>query len=388
MICICTSIWTHHQAPVARELARILGDDNFRLLLHQPLDHHYSLDRIRMGWNLVPPDEPWIIGPPKWCADADYTEYVRIVMSANAIIFSSDTPYLTQAMLEERNRAGKLNFRMGERFFKVARPWYWRFWPRKWLARFIVGRRYRKAGLHFLTMGHWCAEDLKYYGAQDGRIWRWGYLTSVSKEYCEKSAHDKVRIGWCGRMLDWKRVDYIITAFSILSPEVRAKCELTLIGNGDQEECLKTMVREKGLNDIITFKDSMPSSSVLQFMRGLDIYVFPSDRYEGWGAALLEAMDNGCAVIANTSAGATLEVVEDGVNGFAFNDGDVATLADRLEWLVEHASERQEFGRKAWMTIQKWSPQEGAERLVGLIEALQSGKTPNGIFNGLCEKVR
>ena len=53
----CTNIWNHHQGPVCTELAKLLGPDDFKLLLHQPLDHKYSLERIGMGWNLNPPDE-------------------------------------------------------------------------------------------------------------------------------------------------------------------------------------------------------------------------------------------------------------------------------------------------------------------------------------------
>ncbi len=291
-------------------------------------------------------------------------------------------------MLEARHRAGKLNFRMGERFFKIPRPWYWLLWPRKWLARWIVGRRFRRAGLHFLTMGHWCAEDLKYYGARDGHIWRWGYLTAVSPKCPQKPVRDKVSIGWCGRMLDWKRVDYIINAFAMLSPTVKAKCEVTLIGNGDQEGILKAMVRDNGLSDFITFKQSMSSTDILRFMKDLDVYIFPSDRYEGWGAALLEAMDNGCAVVANSLAGSTLEIVEDGVNGFVFDDGDVATLSRRMALLVEDENVRRTMGKKAWATVQGWSPQTGAERLIALIGALKSGDCGDLPQTGLCSLIK
>ena len=384
----CTNIWNHHQGPVCTELAKLLGPDDFKMLLYQPLDHKYSLERIKMGWNLTPPDEPWIVGPPKTCADVDYSGYVKIVMEADAIVFSGQLPYMTWDMLRARHMQGKLNLRMGERLFKVARPWYWWILPQKQFARWVMARRFRRAGLNFLTMGYWCADDLKYYHANKKRIWRWGYLTSVSATCAERLNHERVRIGWCGRMIDWKHVDYIVKAIAMLPSLIKMKCEVVLVGNGDQEESLKKMVRNIGLTDIITFQPSMSSKEIQSFMRGLDIYVFPSNRMEGWGAALLEAMDKGCAVIANTAAGATLEVVDDGSNGFVFKDGDITTLTERLIWLVEHEKERRYMGRRAWATIQGWSPKAGAYRLVGLVNHLQAGVRDGLPSSGLCAGVR
>ena len=96
----------------------------------------------------------------------------------------------------------------------------------------------------------------------------------------------------------------------------------------------------------------------------------------------------GCAVIANTAAGATLEVVEDGSNGFTFKDGDSATLSERLTWLVEHEKERYAMGHRAWATIQGWSPKAGAYRLVELVNHLQAGMRDSFPSSGLCAGVR
>jgi glycosyltransferase involved in cell wall biosynthesis len=188
-------------------------------------------------------------------------------------------------------------------------------------------------------------------------------------------------------MIDWKHVDYIIKALGMLPREILSKCEVSLIGNGDQEDDLKKLMHENGLDDCITFKSSMASSEILEFMQDLDVYIFPSDRKEGWGAALLEAMDKGCAVIANAAAGSTLEVVEDGVNGFVFDDGDIMTLAERIVCLVKNDDLRWDMGRKAWKTIQQWSPHVGAERLVGLIQAIKKGEYTNSFTSGLCNRV-
>lgn len=383
----CTNIWNHHQGPVCTELAKLLGPDDFRVLLYQPLDHKYSLNRINMGWNLNPPDEPWIVGPPKTCASVDYSEQTEIACNCDVLVYMSSVPYITQELLRARKKQGKLSMLMGERLYKVKRPWYYSILPNKIVGCYIARHRFMSSGVHFLTMGHGCVEDFGTLGVGTDCTWRWGYLTTSSYEFSKKPSHDKVQVGWCGRMIDWKQVDLIIKAVALLSKEVRNRMKVTLVGNGDQEDLLRRLVVEFNLGDIVEFRDSMSAIDVVDFMKMLDIYVFPSNRREGWGAALLEAMDKGCVPIANESAGSTLEVVEDGLNGFVFKDRDVRTLAERLEYLVLHPNERQSMGQCAWQTIQGWTPAVGARRLIALVDALKRNSAVH-FKNGLCAKVR
>ncbi len=384
----CTNIWNHHQGPVCTELAKLLGADDFKLLLHQPLDHMYSIERINMGWNLNPPDEPWVLGPPKRCADVDYSEYVKIVMEADAIVFNSELPYITWDMLRARHRKGKLNFRMGERIYRGGRPWWYPFSPKKWLGRMVSRYRFESAGIHFLTMSHWCADDLHYLHACKERTWRWGYLTPVSKAFIAKPKRDKVRIGWCGRMLFLKQVDFILKAYAMMPDSIKVKSEIHLVGNGEAEKSLKQLASDLGISDSVYFGPMVSQPEAKTFLENLDVFVFPSNAHEGWGATLLEAMDKGCAVIANTAAGATLDVIDDSINGFTFNDGDILTLSDKMAWLIEHKEGRNDMGFKAWSTIQNWSPAEGAEHLVELIDNIKLKREHNIHKSGLCAGVR
>lgn len=386
-IAFCTNIWNHHQGPVAIELARLLGED-FRLLLHQPLDHKYSKERIALGWELTPPDVGWIVGPPKSEAEANYGEYRRIAIGADVLLLDGMPPYLDYRILAWRHRQGKINLMMVERFFKQGIPWYWTFWPRKIVLRWIVCRRFRAAGIHFLTMSHWCKDDLAYYWVSQRNIWRWGYLTAVSADCPKKKINERIRIGWCGRMIDWKQVDLIVRAFAGLPIDVQKRCLLKLAGDGDQKSRLVQLANECGISERVEFLHSMPHSEAIRFLGDLDIFVFPSNRKEGWGATLLEAMDQGCAVIASEAAGATLEVVEDGRCGLTFRDRNVEDLMKKLEWLILHGEERRKLGSVAWEKVQKWSPAEGAYRLVNLTRGLFEKRSDMIPDDGLCANVR
>jgi glycosyltransferase involved in cell wall biosynthesis len=120
-------------------------------------------------------------------------------------------------------------------------------------------------------------------------------------------------------------------------------------------------------------------------MKKADIYVFASNRHEGWGAVLNEAMAEGCAVIANESAGSTHELIQHGKNGLIFKDGSVEDLFGCLELYIKDASLRRSLGYRAWRDMYEiWSPKIGASRLIHLIEGINNNANLPCFLSGLC----
>ena len=382
MIIVCTNIWNHHLGPVCQELARQLGGD-FRMLLSRPLQSPESIARVKNGWKLVPPDEPWIVGPPVADSDWETGPYNELIREAEVAIIGSTFARAWSA-IRRRVRAGKLTFFMNERFFKNPRRWFDWLNPRRLLSWYRLHRLLSPVNVHYLTMNHWCADDLAFLHACTGRTWRWGYLVAVSDAPTPKPVREKVHIGWCGRFLYLKNACDILQAAASLKNTIKNQIEITFVGEGPEKESLVRLAHELGLDDKVRFFPFMPAQDVRAFMRDLDIYVFPSGRQEGWGAVLGEAMDASCAVIANEAAGSTLELVKNGANGFTYRDGDIATLSRRLGELVENAALRKEFGLAAWRTMQNWSPAEGAKRLISLIEQVSRNEPPRMTDGGLC----
>lgn len=386
MVILCTNLWNHHMGPVCREMARLNGPD-FKMVLSEPLDSRSSKERIKNGWMLLPPKEPWIVQPPRTEADWQTGVYNDLIWTADVAIIGATSRYAWRT-IRKRVRTGKLTFFMNERFFKIPRGWKYWLNPRRHASWFRTHLLLSPPNVHYLTMNHWCADDLAFFRGCTGRTWRWGYLVAVSAEPTPKPVREKVRIGWCGRLLDWKNVNYILQAVSSLEDSRKRSIEVTLVGDGPEKENLVRLTHELGLDDQVRFLPFMSKDDAKAFMRDLDVYVFPSGRQEGWGAALGEAMDASCAVIANEAAGATLELVKDGENGFTFKDGDIRTLTRRLDALIADAALRRKFGLAAWQTMQQWSPAVGAQRLTALIDAVRSGHTPRTPSECLCGLIR
>ena len=99
---------------------------------------------------------------------------------------------------------------------------------------------------------------------------------------------------------------------------------------------------------------------------------------------LAEAMDKCCVPMACVEAGATLDLIDDGENGFVFEKGDCRRIAKKLMWCIDHPDERRAMGVKAWKTMQERSPEEAAKRLCNLIKAIQTGDRSLIPAEGLC----
>lgn len=368
--------------PVCCELYNLLGN-GFRMLISRPLMHPESIAREQNGWTIIPPNKSWIIGPPRTDEEWMLGPYNDLIYNSEVAVIGSTSVFAMQT-IRKRIRDGKLTFFMGERFFKKPLNWKDCLNPRRLYALIRQHQICSHKNVHYLTMGHGCLDDLQFLHGCKGRIWRWGYLASVSSAPHNRTVHNKVRIGWCGRLIWWKMADSVLRAFSLLPKELKNRTEIVLVGNGPEESGLRRLSQKLNLETYVSFLPFMAASDIREWLKTVDIYAFTSNRMEGWGVVLGEAMDASCAVIANEEAGATLELVKDGINGFVFQNGDVETLSKRMAILIEHDNLRNSMGLAAWTTLQKWSPSVGAKRLLSLIDQIENNERPRIADGGLC----
>jgi len=138
----------------------------------------------------------------------------------------------------------------------------------------------------------------------------------------------------------------------IKSLEVLAKRNLKAVGiicgeplNGDDAlylEQLKKMARDCGMPVLFPGRIS-PIQSIY---RDACVMVNASIEPEPLGAVTYEAMAMGVCVV-GSAAGGTMEIIEDGENGFLYPAPDVASLANRLEYLLKNENIRKSISRRA-----------------------------------------
>jgi glycosyltransferase involved in cell wall biosynthesis len=85
--------------------------------------------------------------------------------------------------------------------------------------------------------------------------------------------------------------------------------------------------------------------------------------------AALEAMGAGLPLLL-THTGGTEELVEEGVNGYTHNWGDVETLAGQLRQLAKDRSQARQMGEASHQRARQFSWDEIANRYMDLFQRL------------------
>lgn len=305
------------------------------------------------------------------------------IQAADVVIFGACPNHLIALRMAEN----KLSFLYSERFFKKG-TWR-RFIPqtRKNVTERIV--QYKDKRLYALCASAFLPYDLKLLGFLPEKCFRWGYFpenkTYQIADLCAKK--DRRRIMWAGRFLDWKHPDDALQIAKRLK-DAGNDFHMDIVGTGEMETQLKGMADNMDLRECVTFLGSMPPDEVRGLMEQAGIYLFTSDRNEGWGAVLNESMNSGCAVVASHVIGSVPYLMKHRENGLIYKSGDVDGLYAHVKYLLDNPGEQERLGRAAYETITGlWNAEIAAQRLIALSEHLLAGeKYPDLFEDGPCSR--
>lgn len=302
-----------------------------------------------------------------------------LLQQADVVIAGEAPP----ALVRVRVKTGKLMFRYSERPARNGAEWG-KYLPRllRWNWRNPPGKP-----IYLLSAGAYTAGDYARFGLFRNRAFQWGYFPELYPDTGEKK--DPLRILWCGRFLQLKHPEAALEAAYRLYRE-GLPLQLTFLGQGPEEDTLKALVKRYGMEDCVSFPGPKSPQQVRQVMERSGIFLFTSDRQEGWGVVLNEAMNSGCAVIANRGAGASEVLVRHGENGILYSDGSTDAMYENLRYLLEHPQRQKQLGLSAYETIQgTWNAEVAAERTLMLAERILKGeKTPNLFAEGPCSMAK
>ena len=161
---------------------------------------------------------------------------------------------------------------------------------------------------------------------------------------------------------------------------------MSIIGNGEMNAQLEKMITDNNLSDCVEMLGAMPPEKVREHMERADIFLFTSDFHEGWGAVMNESMNSGCAVVASHAVGSVPFLIQDGVNGIVYKNGNQRDLNRAVKELLDNPEKRRKMGCAAYQTMtEQWNGETAARRFLTLCDALKNGgNTPYD--DGPCSK--
>ena len=190
---------------------------------------------------------------------------------------------------------------------------------------------------------------------------------------------------WTARFLKLKHPEAPLYVAKRLKDEGYAFI-LNIIGSGALEGKIKKFIAKNGLENNVRLLGTMSPEEVRENMEKSEIFLFTSDRNEGWGAVLNESMNSACAVVASNAIGSVPYLIKDGENGLIYKNGNLKDLYKKVKFLIDNREIREKMGVNAYKTLTETRNADVAsERLLKLIENIQEGKgTP--FSDGPCSR--
>jgi len=370
-----SNYFNHHQKPFSDAMYRMLGN-GYKFIATARMDD----ERQNMGWKM----EYY----PEYVCEAIETSEIQ---SVQTLIDEADVVIIGTApdmFVDKRIQNNKLVFRYSERIMKQGYE-YWKI-PVRTIKSCYRNKWYKNT--YMLCASAYAARDYGKLLAYINRTYKWGYFPEL-KKYDDVNElilnKQPSSILWVARLIDWKHPEVAIDIAKKLKAEGYV-FTLNIIGNGPLENKIKTLIEENGLSDCVHMLGAMKPEQVRNYMEQSEIFMFTSDRSEGWGAVLNESMNSACAVVANHIIGAVPFLIEDEKNGLIYQDKDKIELYTKIKWLLEHSNERRIIARNAYNTIANdWNADVATSRFLTLANELVFGNVYPTIYQvGVCSKAK
>ena len=358
----------HHQIPFSNEMYRILGED-YRFVQTEPMEE----ERVRMGWDVDRKQIPYLL---LFYEQREVCE--KRIMESDVVIFGGTE---REDILEPRLAAGRPVIRYSERLYREGQ---WKaVSPRGLIRKYHDHTRYRKESVYLLCSGAYVASDFHLIHAYPGKMLKWGYFpecrTFSEQELPNTKEREVLHILWAGRFLSLKHPEYAVSAAERLKKmqerDPRFRFLVTMIGDGEKRPEIERMIREKNLSDVVALEGFCKPQEVREKMEQSQIFLFTSSHLEGWGAVLNEAMNSGCAVVADSAVGAAPFLIEHGRNGLVYRENDLEGFLQLVERLAQDPALRKKLGENAYHTIaDRWNASHAARCILRLCEGILNGR--------------
>lgn len=373
-IAFISNYFNHHQKPFSDTLYK-LTNHNFWFIETKEITE----ERLQLGWGSEELPE-YVL---KNYIDIESLCYCQSIIDEADVVISGHAPY---ELIKNRLKNNKLTFFYTERIYKTGFEYY--KWPVRAVRLFSKYNRYKN--FYVLCASAYTAADFAITGTFLNRTYKWGYFTEV-KRYGNidllLSSKKPLSVLWVGRFMDVKHPEAALYVAKRLK-EDNYKFTLNLIGNGKLFDEIENQIVEYNLQDCVKLLGSMKPQEVRTHMEQSEVFLFTSDKNEGWGAVLNESLNSGCAVVASHAIGSVPFLIKDTQNGLIYKDGNLDDLYIKVKFLLDNKEERTRISKNAYLTmVTEWNPENAANKFIKLSnKLLHNQKKSSFCDEGVCSK--
>jgi len=232
----------------------------------------------------------------------------------------------------------------------------------------------RAAG--FIAYGKKAKEYLVNLGASPEGI-EIGINTVDHDFFCEKVK--KVRAGlditnhpknllFVGHLIKRKRPNLLLELAEILAKK-RRDFVLKIVGEGPEKKNLVRLVNRLGISELVKFEGYKQKEDLIRYYAEADCFLFTSE-HDVWGLVLVEAMASGLPCIASNHAGATCDLILNGITGFAVDFENTTEVVQKIEMILDNDRYARIIGDEASRFIAEHASLQRSTK--GFVRAIES----------------
>lgn len=357
-----------HVMAISDAYYNFLGDDFRFIWTRKPKNAGSSIHKhAEMGLSY---DKPYIYNA--WVSSKSKAEAICMINEADVVIYGGlSFEYVKQRIINK-----KLTFSSGERWFK--RPFY-TISPWGWLGLYRSIIKIQNENYFYLALSAYCANDAAIMHAFKKRVYKFAYFVPIEDydiELCVKNKRrDILEIMWCARFIDWKHPDLVTRLAKKLVDNNITNFHINMVGAASVlQNRVKKYVSKCNLSKYVTIIDGLPNAEVRAMMKNSNIFLITSDRKEGWGAVLNEAMGAGCGIVSSNQIGSTPFLLRHKHNGLVFKSMSLDSLYKNVLLMINNEPLREMLAINAYRTITgEWSVENAAKRFIALAQSLLQG---------------
>jgi glycosyltransferase involved in cell wall biosynthesis len=175
----------------------------------------------------------------------------------------------------------------------------------------------------------------------------------------------QIIILYSGKLIDKKRPLDLLKSFHKLND---ANTVLFYMGDGPLRGEIEEYIAKQQIKNVI-ISGFINQSEIATIYSMADLFVMCSGIGETWGLSVNEAMNFSLPVIVSSTCGSSFDIVENGVNGYVFKEGDINALSDSLHSVVNDTILREKMGVASKEKINQFSHQVTCENIITVLKS-------------------
>lgn len=168
-------------------------------------------------------------------------------------------------------------------------------------------------------------------------------------------------VGFTGVLRPWHGLDLLLQAVETLGRE-RSDVSLLIVGDGPYRPALEQMAQQCGLERRVFITGRVAHEAVPDYVALFDVAVSPRATFYASPMKVIEYMALGKPVVVPRTQN-FLDIVDEGINGVTFEDGDAQAMGRAIGSLYGAREECVELGRRARVKVEtrlnwEWNARE------------------------------